>query len=255
MHKAVLITGSSRGIGRATAIELARAGYAIALNTDQESSELQQTADAIKQLGVPLTCAAFDVSQIDTHVNWLDKIERDIGPLSALVNNAGVGVMSRGDLLDVTEASYDRCMAINCKALFFLSQKFAQRLIARQPTEEDNCCIVNVTSANAVAVAEQRAEYCASKSAASILSSAFAVRLGRENIRVFDIQPGLIDTALTAPVIESYRTRAAQGLCVLPRVGKVEDVAKVITTVVEGRLPYITGQTLSVDGGMLIPRF
>ncbi len=119
----------------------------------------------------------------------LDAAEAVTGPLSTLVNNAGVSVLSRGDLLDVTEESYDRCMAINTKAVFFLSQAFARRLLAREPRRWPFYSLINVTSANARAVAVQRGEYCASKAAAAMITQVFAVRLGAENIAVFDVQP------------------------------------------------------------------
>ena len=97
--------------------------------------------------------------------------------------------------------------------------------------------IVNVTSSNAVAVAEQRSEYCASKAAASMVSKALAVRLGRENVAVYDVQPGLISTEMTAPVIEAYRERSAQGLTLFPRVGEPAEVGTLIASLATGRLP------------------
>ena len=115
--------------------------------------------------------------------------------------------------------------------------------------------IVNVTSSNAVAVAVPRAEYCVSKSAAAMVSKAFAVRLGEENISVYDVQPGLIATDMTEPVIEMYEQRAKEGLTLLPRVGQPEDMGAIIASLASGKLPYTTGQAISADAGMLVPRF
>jgi NAD(P)-dependent dehydrogenase (short-subunit alcohol dehydrogenase family) len=171
------------------------------------------------------------------------------------VNNAGVGVLQRGDLLDVSEASWDRCLAVNSKAVFFISQAFARRLLARERPADVFHSIVNVTSSNAVAVAVQRSEYCASKAAAAMVSKALAVRLGPENIAVYDVQPGLIATDMTAPVIEMYRKRAEEGLTLMPRIGQPEEMGAIIATLAAGRLPYTTGQTISADAGMLVPRF
>ncbi len=86
-------------------------------------------------------------------------------------------------------------------------------------------------------------------------SSVFAVRLGAEGIAVYDVRPGLIETEMTAPVIESYRARAVDGLTLMPRVGAPEEVGRVIATLAGGGLPYTTGQVVAVDGGMLVPRF
>jgi 3-oxoacyl-[acyl-carrier protein] reductase len=249
-----LVTGSSRGIGLATAEALARAGFSIAINGLVEDDELHKAVARISALDVPVTAAVFDVTNLADHDDHLKRIEDALGPLTTLVNNAGVGVMSRGDLLDVTEASWDRCLTVNTKAMFFLSQAFARRLLARSRDGAFHS-IINVTSANAVAVAVQRAEYCASKAAAAMVSKALAVRLGPEGIAVYDVQPGLIATEMTAPVIESYRKRAAEGLTLLPRVGLPEDIAAIITTLATGGMPYTTGQVISGDGGLLVPRF
>lgn len=249
-----LVTGSSRGIGLAVAEALAREGFAIALNGPAEDEELAAAARKVAALGVPVVAAAFDVTRIESHSVAFDRIEAELGPLTTLVNNAGVGVMSRGDMLEVSEASWDRCFGVNAKALFFLSQAFARRLLSRERSALFRS-IVNVTSSNAVAVAVQRSEYCASKAAASMVSKALAVRLGQEEIAVYDVQPGLIATDMTAPVIDVYRERAEQGLTLFPRVGQPEEIGVLIASLASGRLPYTTGLSIPADAGMLVPRF
>jgi 3-oxoacyl-[acyl-carrier protein] reductase len=255
MTQAALVTGSSRGIGLATALALARDGFAVALNGPADDAELAAAVAQIAATGAKVTKAAFDVTDIASHAANLAGIEAAIGPLTTLVNNAGVGVLSRGDLLDVTPDSYDRCLAVNARALFFLSQAFAKCLLSRPRDPGLFHSIVNVTSANASAVAVQRAEYCASKAAAAMISQAFAVRLGPENIAVYDVRPGLIATEMTAPVIADYRQRAQAGLTLLPRVGEPAEVAQIIATLASGQLPYTTGQVISADGGLLVQRF
>ncbi|MBE1282727.1 MAG: 3-ketoacyl-ACP reductase [Rhodobacteraceae bacterium] len=250
-----LVTGSSRGIGLAAAKELAAAGFDIALNTLQQDAELEAAAAEVEALGAKVFRAVFDVSQIDRHDAILRDIEADLGPITTLVNNAGVGVLSRGDPLDVTEDSFDRCLNVNAKAMFFLTQSFAKRRLAADRNPGLSYAIVNVTSSNATAVAEPRSEYAASKAAAAMISKCFAARLGREGIAVYDVQPGLIATEMTKAVIDTYQKRAEDGLCLLPRVGQPEDVGKVIASLATNKIPYTTGQVISVDGGMLVPRF
>ncbi|MCQ4633747.1 3-ketoacyl-ACP reductase [Shinella sp. CPCC 100929] len=249
-----LVTGSSRGIGLAVAEALAGQGFAVAINGPAEDAELSAAVARIAALGVPVVAAPFDVTDIAGHEAALDAIEKKLGPLTTLVNNAGVGVLQRGDMMDVSETSWDRCFSVNAKALFFLSQAFARRLLARERPPLFHS-IVNITSSNAVAVAEHRSEYCASKAAAAMVSKALAVRLGREEIAVYDVQPGLIATEMTAPVIDAYRERAEQGLTLFPRVGQPGDIGTLVASLASGRLPYTTGLTIPADAGMLVPRF
>jgi 3-oxoacyl-[acyl-carrier protein] reductase len=250
-----LITGASRGIGLGAARALAAEGVAIALNGLPGDPDLDAATDRIRALGIPAMAVPFDVTDLAAHAPTLDRIAATLGPLTTLINNAGVGVLLRGDPLDVTEASYDRCLNVNAKALFFLTQSFARHVIAHVPNGTDFVSVVNVTSANATAVAEPRAEYAVSKAAAAMASRAWAVRLAREGIAVYDVQPGLIATDMTAPVIDSYRARAEAGLTLIPRVGTPDEMGRIIATLATGKLPYTTGQTISADGGLLVPRF
>jgi 3-oxoacyl-[acyl-carrier protein] reductase len=253
---AALVTGSSRGIGLAIALELADHGFNVAINGYSESEELDAAVAAVQAKGVRAVTVPGDISLLARHEEMLDAAEAECGPLTTLVNNAGVSVLSRGDLLDVTEESYDRCMAVNAKAHFFLSQAFARRVVKRDRTDGRFYSIVNVTSSNATAASILRGEYCASKAAAAMISKVFAARLGSENIAVFDVQPGLIETDMTKAVSETYRRRIEyEGLTLIPRLGKPADMGRIVTTLATGGLPYMTGQVLSADAGMLVPRF
>lgn len=224
------------------------------MNGPTEDEELTAAVKTISTEGHPVIAATFDVTDIADHDTRLAFIESHLGPLTTLVNNAGVGVLSRGDPLGVSPQSWDRCLAVNTKAMFFLSQAFARRLIARKRPESLFHSIVNVTSRNAKAVTVSRAEYAASKVAAMVPQT-FAVRLGREGIHVYDVQPGLIATEMTASVIAQYEQRAKDGLTVLPRIGTPEDMGKIIAALASGQMPYTTGQVIDADGGLLIPRY
>ena len=254
--QAALVTGSARGIGLAIALHLAERGFNIALNGISDDDELRAAEAAIRAKGVNVVSIAADVSDLSAHQPMLDRVESVIGPLTTLVNNAGVSVLSRGDMLDVTEESYDRCMAVNAKAHFFLTQAFARRALGQPRDPGSVYTIVNVTSSNANAVSIARSEYCASKAAAAMISRAFAVRLGAENIAVFDVQPGLIETDMTRGVKDVYARRIEdEGLTVIPRLGQPDDIGRMVSTLASGGIPYVTGQVISADGGMLISRF
>lgn len=250
-----LITGSSRGIGLATALALGRAGFSIAVNGPARDEELASALETVRTAGATAVAVPFDVTDATAHDASLRRVEAVLGPLTTLVNNAGVGVIRRGDPLEVTQESWDRCLEVNAKATFFLTQAFARRLLARERDPALFHSIVNVTSANAVAVAVPRAEYCASKAAAAMVSRVWAVRLGAENIAVYDVQPGLVATAMTAPVIADYEKRARDGLTLFPRVGQPKEMGDVIAALASGALPYTTGQAISADAGMLVSRF
>lgn len=256
VRQAAFITGSSRGIGLATAIELARNGFDIALNGQIEDAELAAAEKAVAAEGAKTVRVPGDVSVTASHAAMLEQVEAAIGPLSTLVNNAGVSVLNRGDLLDVSEDSYDRCMAVNAKAQFFMSQAFARLLVSRTRDDGRFYSLINVTSSNAVAVAVQRGEYCASKAAAAMIAKVFAVRLGGEGIAVYDIQPGVIETDMTRAVRDLYQKRIfEQGLTLFPRLGDPSEIGRIIATLATGGLPYTTGHVISADAGMLVSRF
>jgi 3-oxoacyl-[acyl-carrier protein] reductase len=255
MTPVALVTGSTRGIGLAVAESLARRGFSIAINGSRMEDAMRDAVARMSHLGARVFPAPADISDIAQHGSMLEQIEAELGPLTTLVNNAGVGVLKRGDLLDVSPESWDRCFAVNSKAVFFLSQAFARLLLGRPRNPQAVHCIVNVTSANATAASIARAEYCASKAAAAMVSKTFAARLAAEGIAVFDVQPGLIATDMTAPVIDSYAERVAGGLTLIPRVGRAEEIGELVATLATGGLPYTTGQVISADGGLLLQRF
>lgn len=252
---AAFITGAGRGIGKAIALALAGEGYNVALNGLPGDADLAVTVGEVRSLGVHATEVPGDVSNVDGHPALLDAAEAAIGPLTTLVNNAGVSVASRGDLLDVSVASYDRCLAINARAVFFLSQAFARRLIERERNSELHYSIINISSANAVAPAANRAEYSVSKAAVSTITMCFAARLGPENVNVYEIQPGIIETDMTAASLSQYQRRIDQGFTLTRRIGTPGDVGAAAAALATGRFKYSTGQVVRIDGGLLVPRF
>lgn len=252
---AALITGSSMGIGRGIAMHLAAQGFDIAINALEPSCHVDQVVEEIKSTGVKVVAVIADVADLKGHEAMLDTAEQTLGPLSTLVNNAGVSVLSRGDLLDVTSQSYDRCQSVNTRGLFFLTQAWARRVLGRERPNDLHHSVITVSSSNAQAASIARGEYCISKAATSMIARLFAVRLGEKDIGSYEIQPGLIETSMTAPVHDMYRQRIKDGLSITQRMGTPADIGSIAAAMATGQMAFCTGQAVQADGGMLIPRF
>jgi NAD(P)-dependent dehydrogenase (short-subunit alcohol dehydrogenase family) len=253
MSKTALVTGGRRGIGRAIVLALARDGFDIVINDMATSVELDAVVAEVEGLERKCGVALGDISKVEMHHYILDEAEK-IGELTTLVNNAGVSVLNRGDLLDVSVDSYDLCNDVNTRGTFFLSQAFAKRLLARTRSNV-HYSIINISSSNAVAVSIARGEYCVSKAAVSMVTKLFATRLANEGIGVYEIRPGFIETDMTRPVKAKYDKLIAEGLTAINRFGQPEDVARVASTMAQGLLPYTVGEAIAVDGGLLSVRY
>jgi len=252
---AALITGSSRGIGKGIALALAREGFAIGVNARRLGEEVEQTIAEIEALGVAAVPVVGDVGEIDNHAAMLDAAEDALGPLTTLVNNVGVSVMNRGDLLDVSPESYDRCQTINTRGAFFLTQAWARRVLNRDRDPALHYSVITVSSSNALAASIPRGEYCVSKAGMSMMAKLFAVRLGGDDIGSYEIQPGLIETDMSAQAQDMYRQRIKEGLTITQRMGLPSDMGSIAAAMATGQLAFCTGQSVQADGGLLIPRF
>ncbi len=253
---AAFVTGASRGIGRAIAVTLASSGFDVALNARSDSPALREAVRLVEAAGAEALPVVGDIGALDEHAAMLDAVYEAFGNLRWLVNNAGVSVLNRGDLLDVSRESYDRCLDTNTRGTFFLSQAAARRMLdePEDPTLSHRS-IVFVTSANAVAASVLRGEYCLSKTALSMTAKLFGLRLAADGIGVYEIQPGLIETDMIAPSRDRYLDQIEQGLTAIKRLGRPEDVASVAVAAATGRLAYTVGQEIRVDGGLLVAKF
>ncbi|WP_109477818.1 3-ketoacyl-ACP reductase [Paraburkholderia sp. C35] len=252
-----LVTGSRRGIGRAIAVELGRAGFDVALTDVTLSDELTQAASEVESTGARAIAMTSDLADIDSHAQLLRDVEAKLeGQIDCLVNNAGVSVMSRGDLLDVTPESFDRCIAVNTRGTFFLMQTYARHCLARQRAAvAAHPCVITITSSNAVAASPLRSEYCVSKAGLSMANTLFSLRLAQHGISVYEVQPGLIETEMTAPSRSRYDAQIDQGLTAIKRWGTPQEVATTVRTLATGGLPYSVGQAIRVDGGLLVTKY
>ncbi len=253
-----LVTGAMRGIGRACAIALARSGFDLALNGLESEETLRLAAELAAEIvaaGAESILVPGDVSNLENHTKLLQPVLERWGRLDCLVNNAGIPAQRRGDLLDVTAESFDRCIAVNTRAVFFLSQAVARYMVSANASSAMHRSIINITSSNARAVSIARGEYCVSKAASSMTTRLFAARLAAHGIGVYEVRPGIIATDMTKPAKSQYDAIIGAHLVPAERWGYPEDVASTIVCMAEGRLRYTVGQAVTVDGGLTMPRF
>jgi len=253
-----LVTGASRGIGRAIAVELSRVGFDVAINyvSNQDAAEETCTQAAAARSGARAEIISADVGETADRDRLLAFVRDQFGRLDVLVNNAGVAPAERADLLDASEESFDRVMRINLKGPYFLTQAAARWMIEQRQKHGDayRPAIVNVSSVSAFAASVNRGDYCISKAGLAMSTQLYALRLADHGIGVYEIRPGIIATDMTAAVKAKYDALFAEGITPIKRWGTPEDVARAVGAVALGTLPYSTGEVINVDGGFHLRR-
>ena len=255
MNRTALITGGTRGIGLGIAKALAQEGFDLALNGVRQEEQVSSVLSDIRNLGVEVFYCQADISEAGDREKLVSSILDNLGQVNVLVNNAGVAPMDRNDLLVLPEESYDRVMTINLRGPFFLTQEMANHMVEWKKSDiEFSGCIINISSVSASMVSTQRGEYCISKAGMSMMTQLFAVRLGEFGIPVYEVRPGVIETDMTAGVMDKYQKLRDQGMFVEARLGVPGDVGKVVAGLATNTFPYSTGNVIVVDGGLTIPR-
>ena len=238
MKPTAIVTGGSRGIGRAIATELAKTHRVIATWRGRK--------DAADSLREETGCEIFqcEISSREDRAALLAFARERFEKLDLLVNNAGMAPRERRDLLEASEESFDELIATNLKGPHFLTQQ-----AARWMAEARDGRIAFVTSISSYTASVNRSEYCLAKAALSMSVALYAQRLAETGIKVFEIRPGIIRTDMIAKVEKAYDERIAAGLLPQRRMGEGSDVAKAVRAIADGLLDYSTGQVLNVDGG------
>ena len=238
MKPAAIVTGASRGIGRAIATELAKTHSVIGTYRDRR--------DAAGQLRAETGCEIFpcDLARREDREALMRFARERFPRLDLLVNNAGMGPRERRDVLEATEESFDELIAANLKGPHFLTQS-----AARWMEEQGQGRIVFVTSISSYTASLNRAEYCISKAGLSMSVALYALRLAAAGVKVFEIRPGIVRTDMIARVEKMYEEKIAAGLLPQRRMGEGSDVARAVRAIADGLLDYSTGQVLNVDGG------
>jgi NAD(P)-dependent dehydrogenase (short-subunit alcohol dehydrogenase family) len=255
-----LVTGASRGIGRAVALALGRNGFDIAAVARPHPKSdarcgLETLGQEIEASGRRFVHAHADVADLGGHEAILSTIHERFGRLDVLVCNAGVAPDPRRDVLDMTPESFDRVLAVNLRGAVFLAQKVARRMLEQAGTTRGfTPVIVFITSVSAERSSVNRAEYCVSKAGLSMAARVLADRLAAHGVRVFEVRPGIIRTDMTRAAKAKYDRLVAEGLVPQARWGEPEDVARAVAALVGGDFDYSTGMIIDVGGGLSIPR-
>jgi NAD(P)-dependent dehydrogenase (short-subunit alcohol dehydrogenase family) len=254
-----LVTGAGGGLGGATARALAKRGFHLLLNDLVLSDSLQSLREQLRDSGIQAETLVQDIAQIEELPSFIERARTTFGRLDSLINNAGVSVLSRGDILDVTPESFDRCHRVNLRAQFFLTQAFAKSLLTHPNPTLGSRLRPNIVTVTTVAVddiiGEVLAEYSISKAGLSHSVKHFASRLAAHGIDCHEVRPGMMETNMTSTSRAKYDALIQAGCVPAHRWGELHEVAGAIALLASGALPYAVGQVISVDGGMRMKVF
>ena len=237
-----LVTGASRGIGSVICEYLAKAGYDVAVGYSGNSIGALETVEKVKKCG--RTAAAFkaDVANAEEVEQMIKQVNEELGTVEVLVNNAGV--TKDGLLLRMSEEDFDTVVDTNLKGAFLCTKAVLKSML------KNRCgCIINVSSVVGLMGNAGQANYVASKAGIFGFTKAIAKEYGAKGIRVNAVAPGFIMTKMTEELPEAGKQKYLEGIS-LKRFGTAEDIAKVVSFLAGDAASYITGQVITVDGGM-----
>ena len=244
-----MVTGGRRGIGRGIALALAAKGFNLVLVDVADDADAAITLSELHKAGARAVFLTQDIADLSGHADLVGRAWAAFGAIDCLVNNAGVPVARRGDLLDDTPSDWDRVMGVNLRAPYFLTIAVAGRMIADGPGPCHRS-VINLASVNSVMVSTNRGAYCLSKTGVSMMTQLFALRLAEHAIMVNEVRPGIIQTDMTKGVTDSYTALIEGGIAPIRRWGQPSDIGSAVALLASGELPFVTGESLHVDGGL-----
>jgi 3-oxoacyl-[acyl-carrier protein] reductase len=235
-NRVALVTGGSRGIGQAIAVSLAEAGAAVAVNYREKAAEARNVVETIRSAGGRAMAVGADVSQAAEVAGMVAAVERELGPVDVLINNAGIGLVRTVD--DLTEEDFDRTIAVNLKSVFLCTQAVVSGMRTRKWGR-----IVNISSGAARGAGGVGPHYNASKAGMEGMTRGYAARLVKDGITVNAVAPSLIETDMVRSGVAASPARIPLG-----RFGTPQECAQVVMMLVGNE--YMTGQTIALSGGM-----
>lgn len=252
-----IVTGASRGIGRAIAVALGGRGDNVVINYRRNADAARQCEQLVKRAGGAARVVQADIACAADRDRLVKQAAAEFGPINLLVNNAGIAPAVRVDLLDTDEESFDGVLDANLKGTFFMCQLVANRMVMQVEKMERSGphAMINIGSISAYTTSANRGEYCITKAAVAMTTKLFAARLAEHGIGVYEIRPGIIATDMTAGVKPKYdKLIFEDGITPIRRWGTPQDVAQAVLAIAEGRLPFSTGEVINVDGGFHLHR-
>ena len=252
------MTGAAGGLGGAIARDLGAKGFNLVLNDLSGSEALNRLQATLEGDGIQAHVLPKDITKVDELTAYVNKAYGVFGRIDCLVNNAGVSVLSRGDILDVSPESFDRCVSVNLRAQFFLTQAVIRRMLhtpKADPLEKRRSIITITTVAVDHMIGTVLAEYCISKAGLAHMIQHFAARCVSEEIDCYEVRPGMMNTDMTESSRAKYDALINSGFVPARRWGQVSDVGRAVASLADGALSYAVGQTISIDGGMALKMF
>lgn len=241
-NKIALITGAGRGIGRAIAIALAKEGAEVVINYNGSEERAKEVKQTIEENGGKASIYKCNVSDFVACEAMIKDIVKEYGHLDILVNNAGI--TKDGLIMKMKEEDFDSVLNVNLKGTFNTIRHSARQMLKQRSGK-----IINISSVSGILGNVGQANYAASKAGVIGLTKTIARELGSRGITVNAIAPGFVDTEMTEVLSEEIRENACKQI-ILGRFGKPEDIANTAVFLASDKADYITGQVISVDGGM-----
>ena len=243
-NKTAIVTGGTRGIGKAIVLELAKSGCNVAFNYSKSDDLANELVKEIEALGVKAVAKKADVSDFESAKDMIKEVKDEFGQIDYLVNNAGI---TRDKLLAMMkEDDWDDVININLKSVYNFSKAVIMTMI-----KQKNGKILNITSVSGIAGVAGQTNYSASKAGMIGFTKALAKEVGKAKINVNAIACGFIETDMTSELPDEYKQKMTD-MTALKRFGTTDDVAKVAKFLLSDEANYVTGQVLSLDGGLAL---
>ena len=252
--KNVVVTGSSRGIGQAVAVEFAKAGYNLIINS-RNAEELSASKEEIMKVAngaVEVVTFPGDISQEKVCKDLIDVAEKKFGYLDVLVNNAGINGPEKSTT-DISSTEWDEVLDINLKGSFFCSRAAIKKMLSRTKKPSGSYSIINISSVHQTTPMPLAVPYAASKGGMEMLTKTLALEVADKGIRINAIAPGAIATMMNIDILEDEKKKKdEENKIPMHRIGQPSEIAKVAFFLASADASYITGATFYVDGGLTL---